>query len=127
MSEKDFARRLMRHARAAAAAKSKPAQALLAWTKAERDWLWPGAGWSRGKKTGDAGSKTLGWATLPALVEEIGDDSPALEPPMETGAAIAAILAFGNFDRALLAAAIALHRLPRLAGCARGSTMPAST
>lgn len=50
MSEKDFARRVIGVAHASVAAKSKPALALMEWVKSERDWLWPGAVWARGKK-----------------------------------------------------------------------------
>ena len=115
MGEKLLAQRVLALLRENTAPTSPTARALLDWAGCRKDWLWPDVKWSDRRKSGKKGKgKALDWDSLPALAAVIESNEPT--PPLLVAAdAVARLLEFDRFDSALLGAAVALARLPRLA------------
>jgi transitional endoplasmic reticulum ATPase len=112
MGEKLLARRILALLRETVGRTSATARVLLDWAGDRKDWLWPDVKWSDGRKSGKK-RKALDWDSLPALAAAIEANEPT--PPLLRAAdAVARLLEFDRFDSALLGAAVALARLPRL-------------
>jgi MoxR-like ATPase len=114
MGEKLLAQRVLALLRENSGRTSATARALLDWAGDRKDWLWPEVEWAKSRKSGKKGKgKALDWDSLPALAAAIEANEPA--PPLLGAAeAVARLLEFDRFDSALLRAAVALARLPRL-------------
>jgi SpoVK/Ycf46/Vps4 family AAA+-type ATPase len=107
MSEKTMLRQLLPLLHSLCPGSSGAAKSVLAWIEEHRGHLWPHL-----PQTKKFWKK--GWDALPALSGELGDDGgePSL---LATAQAVARLLALDPFDAALLRAAVALQRLPRIA------------
>jgi len=112
MGEKLLARRLIGLLRDTQMAGSPAARALLGWAVDQRAWLWPDI--PMPDCEGEGEGVPLTWARLGALAGAIDTAEPEPAVFASLGAA-GRLLRLEGFDSALLEAAVALARLPRLA------------
>jgi len=112
MGEKLLAQQMLVLLRETTGRKSPAANVLLDWAREKKDWLWPGRKWPGGKGAKKA-RIALDWDGLPALASAIdaGEPGLALFELLDT---ISRLLELDPFEHALLRAAVATARLPRL-------------